>query len=256
MRHDGDGQILEVGARTRTIPPAIRRALHHRDRGCRFPGCELPFGQGHHIRHWAHGGPTTLSNLAMLCRRHRHARILLDPCNVGNDLRSDEPKGGRAASGHEAAAALSRVSAPYPSGMREVERDSCPNRAGGRRPSQGRAGDPARGELTHTLAARAGRHEGRRSNRRAGPVILNPGRHPLCHPLCLASRPSRRRTGREPFYRSAPRLEKRVSWLVMNSSSAACPLSVALRARAKAPAMSSGRSTRSLQPPMARPRSA
>ncbi|MEK7836757.1 MAG: DUF222 domain-containing protein, partial [candidate division NC10 bacterium] len=70
MRHDPDGRIVEVGARTRTIPPALRRALHHRDRGCRFPGCGLPFGQGHHIRHWADGGPTTLSNLAMLCRRH------------------------------------------------------------------------------------------------------------------------------------------------------------------------------------------
>src|SRR5712691_5607009 len=73
MRHDADGQIVEVGARTRTIPPAIRRALHHRDHGCRFPGCGLAFGQGHHIRHWAHGGPTTLSNLAMLCRRHHRA---------------------------------------------------------------------------------------------------------------------------------------------------------------------------------------
>jgi 5-methylcytosine-specific restriction endonuclease McrA len=73
MRHDPDGQIVEVGARTRTIPPAIRRALHHRDRGCRFPGCGLPFGQGHHIRHWAQGGPTTLANLAMLCRRHHRA---------------------------------------------------------------------------------------------------------------------------------------------------------------------------------------
>jgi 5-methylcytosine-specific restriction endonuclease McrA len=73
MRHDPDGRILEVGARTRTIPPALRRALHHRDRGCRFPGCGLRFGQGHHIRHWAHGGPTTLSNLAMLCRRHHRA---------------------------------------------------------------------------------------------------------------------------------------------------------------------------------------
>src|SRR5439155_34320 len=31
------------------------------------------FGQGHHIRHWAHGGPTTLSNLALLCRRHHRA---------------------------------------------------------------------------------------------------------------------------------------------------------------------------------------
>src|SRR6266511_3284693 len=73
MRHDPDGRIVEVGARTRTIPPAIRRALHDRDRGCRFPGCGLPFGQGHHICHWAHGGPTTLSNLAMLCRHHHRA---------------------------------------------------------------------------------------------------------------------------------------------------------------------------------------
>ena len=73
MRHDPDGRIVEVGARTRTIPPAIRRALHHRDRGCRFPGCGVRVGQGHHIRHWAQGGPTTLSNLALLCRRHHRA---------------------------------------------------------------------------------------------------------------------------------------------------------------------------------------
>src|SRR5947208_11322953 len=73
MRHDPDGRILEVGARTRTIPPALRRALHHPDPGCRFPGCGLRFGQGHHIRHWAHGGPTTLSNLALLCRRPHRA---------------------------------------------------------------------------------------------------------------------------------------------------------------------------------------
>src|SRR3989441_261878 len=73
MRHDRDGRVVEVDARTRTIPPALRRALHHRDRGCRFPGCGRPFGQGHHIRHWAHGGPTTLSNLALLCRRHHRA---------------------------------------------------------------------------------------------------------------------------------------------------------------------------------------
>jgi len=73
MRHDVDGRITEVSARTRTIPPALRRALQHRDRGCCFPGCGRPFGQGHHIRHWAHGGPTTLSNLALLCRRHHRA---------------------------------------------------------------------------------------------------------------------------------------------------------------------------------------
>jgi 5-methylcytosine-specific restriction endonuclease McrA len=73
MRHDANANITEIGARTRTIPRALRRALQHRDQGCRFPGCGSRFGQGHHIRHWAHGGPTTLSNLATLCRRHHRA---------------------------------------------------------------------------------------------------------------------------------------------------------------------------------------
>ena len=72
MRH-GDGRVEEIGARTRTIPPALRRALQHRDRGCRFPGCGHRFTQGHHLRHWAQGGPTTLSNLALLCHRHHRA---------------------------------------------------------------------------------------------------------------------------------------------------------------------------------------
>jgi 5-methylcytosine-specific restriction endonuclease McrA len=73
MRHDEEGRVVEVGARTRTIPPALRRALQHRDQGCRFPGCHVRVGQGHHVRHWAQGGPTTLSNLALLCRRHHRA---------------------------------------------------------------------------------------------------------------------------------------------------------------------------------------
>jgi 5-methylcytosine-specific restriction endonuclease McrA len=73
MRHDADGRLIEIGTRTRTIPPALRRALHHRDRGCRFPGCGVRVAQGHHLRHWAQGGPTTLSNLALLCRRHHRA---------------------------------------------------------------------------------------------------------------------------------------------------------------------------------------
>ena len=72
MRHDDEGRLLEVGARTRTIPPALRRALLHRDRSCRFPGCHVRVGEGHHVRHWAQGGPTTLGNLVLLCRRHHH----------------------------------------------------------------------------------------------------------------------------------------------------------------------------------------
>jgi 5-methylcytosine-specific restriction endonuclease McrA len=73
MRHDAEGRIFEVGAKTRTIPPSLRRALLHRDRSCRFPGCHGRFCQAHHIRHWAQGGPTTLSNLVLLCRRHHRA---------------------------------------------------------------------------------------------------------------------------------------------------------------------------------------
>ena len=96
MRHDQASRTVEVGARTRTIPPALRRALEHRDQGCRFPGCGRRFTQGHHIHHWAHGGPTTLSNLTLLCRRHHRAvheegyRVERD---AGGDLRFRLPDG-------------------------------------------------------------------------------------------------------------------------------------------------------------------
>lgn len=70
MTHDKEGRILDVGRRTRVIPPAIRRALTHRDRGCQFPGCDLRFCDAHHVRHWAEGGKTKLDNLVLLCRRH------------------------------------------------------------------------------------------------------------------------------------------------------------------------------------------
>jgi uncharacterized protein DUF222/HNH endonuclease len=73
MRHAGDDRVLDVGRRSRTIPPALRRALQARDRGCRFPGCGVRHAQGHHIHHWANGGLTRLDNLALLCRRHHRA---------------------------------------------------------------------------------------------------------------------------------------------------------------------------------------
>jgi hypothetical protein len=53
------------------VPPALRRALASRDRGCRFPGCTNGCAvDAHHIRHWADGGPTNLDNLVQLCRHH------------------------------------------------------------------------------------------------------------------------------------------------------------------------------------------
>jgi hypothetical protein len=71
LLQDSDGTTLDVGRRTRAIPPAMRRALHRRDGGCRFPGCTATrFVDGHHIQHWADGGETRLDNLVLLCRHH------------------------------------------------------------------------------------------------------------------------------------------------------------------------------------------
>lgn len=66
------GEPLDVGRSTRTVPPAIRRALVLRDGGCTFPGCSRPppWCQAHHVRHWADGGPTAVGNLLLLCGFH------------------------------------------------------------------------------------------------------------------------------------------------------------------------------------------
>jgi hypothetical protein len=66
-----DGSVLDVGRKRRTVPPALLRALHIRDGGCRFPGCtNRAFVEAHHIEHWAHGGETSLENTVLLCGRH------------------------------------------------------------------------------------------------------------------------------------------------------------------------------------------
>ena len=70
IRHAPDGSVLDAGRRTRTISPALRRALEARDQGCRFPGCGLRFTEGHHVKHWADGGETSLGNTLLLCRHH------------------------------------------------------------------------------------------------------------------------------------------------------------------------------------------
>ena len=67
----GGGEPLAIGRKSRSIPPALRRALRARDDGCRFPGCTRKHClDGHHIRHWADGGETSLTNLVQLCRYH------------------------------------------------------------------------------------------------------------------------------------------------------------------------------------------
>ncbi len=66
------GEPLDIGRLSRTVPAGMRRALHLRDRGCRFPGCDQPPHRtdAHHIRHWARHGPTSLANLVLLCAFH------------------------------------------------------------------------------------------------------------------------------------------------------------------------------------------
>ena len=68
---DENGEPLSVGRKTRSIPPALRRALQLRDRHCRFPGCtSRHFLDAHHLKHWAEGGETKVDNLALLCYHH------------------------------------------------------------------------------------------------------------------------------------------------------------------------------------------
>lgn len=65
------GRPVGVGRRGRTVPPWLGRLLRHRDRGCRFPGCErVRRAKAHHLWHWADGGPTDLDNLLLLCQAH------------------------------------------------------------------------------------------------------------------------------------------------------------------------------------------
>jgi hypothetical protein len=98
VRHASDGRVLDVGRRTRTIPPAIRRALEARDRGCRFPGCGSRFTDAHHVVHWADGGGTKLDNLILTCRVHHRLlheggwRVELNPWPGGRPVFYD-PRG-------------------------------------------------------------------------------------------------------------------------------------------------------------------
>src|SRR5438270_1343383 len=69
----GSGELEhEIRHASRTIAAATRRALAARDQHCVFNRCDRPplWCDGHHLLHWADGGPTKLENLALLCRPH------------------------------------------------------------------------------------------------------------------------------------------------------------------------------------------
>jgi Domain of unknown function (DUF222) len=83
----GDREALNIGRRARSIPPAIRRALMLRDRGCAFPGCtHTAFLHGHHIEHW-------LARRGNQPREPGHALYL--PSSPGSRKRVDRNPGSR-----------------------------------------------------------------------------------------------------------------------------------------------------------------
>jgi hypothetical protein len=87
----GPSEPLDVGRRTPAVSPAMRRAVAVRDRGCRFPGCDRPqaWCDAHHVVHWADGGPTSVANLLLLCRRHH--RLTHAPDGFRLELEGDRP---------------------------------------------------------------------------------------------------------------------------------------------------------------------
>lgn len=80
---DRTGAILEMRTPQRLATRAIRRALAARDRGCSWPGCDVPASgcDAHHVQWWSRGGPTCLSNLCLLCPRH-HTEIHLEEWRI------------------------------------------------------------------------------------------------------------------------------------------------------------------------------
>ncbi|GAA1509480.1 hypothetical protein GCM10009741_02990 [Kribbella lupini] len=65
-----NSEPLDVGTEHRFVTPAIRHALNVRDQGCIVCSAPPAMCDAHHLTHWVDGGETSLTNLALLCKRH------------------------------------------------------------------------------------------------------------------------------------------------------------------------------------------
>jgi hypothetical protein len=86
---DEHGTPLSVGRKQRTVSGALKRALRKRDTVCTFPGCtHRMFLEGHHIKHWADGGETSLKNVSLVCSaHHRYVHEYGYTVELGEDQR-------------------------------------------------------------------------------------------------------------------------------------------------------------------------
>lgn len=68
---DGAGKFT-LGRTQRSAPNYLKKQLALARNTCSVDGCTIPASwcDAHHITHWAHGGETSIDNLALLCRRH------------------------------------------------------------------------------------------------------------------------------------------------------------------------------------------
>lgn len=72
----GTGNLLDCGRESYIPSQPLVDFLTARDRICRFPGCSQPahLGDIDHAKSWESGGPTSIDNLGILCRRHHRLK--------------------------------------------------------------------------------------------------------------------------------------------------------------------------------------
>lgn len=70
------GESLNLGRKTRTISPALRRHVISRDHACAVDGCTSRYRlQVHHRIPWSQGGRTDVDNLVTLCWYHHQVAV-------------------------------------------------------------------------------------------------------------------------------------------------------------------------------------
>jgi hypothetical protein len=178
-----DGRPLSVGRRTRSVSPALRRALKSRDPICRFPGCDRRrFLHAHHLDHWASGGRTDLSNLVRLCSHHH--RLVHE-----GGYRIERSSGWAALPPPRRPAAAGRAAAPQRRRPAAAARQPRPRPRAHRR-------DRRAADLSQQARPALGRRGARRRRR-------PPARHTTHEPETLGPHsPPRRQNARSPAARS------------------------------------------------------